>query len=84
MPSQFDLYVSLGGAVLALIAGVGLRLWVNRRAFYRRNEAGVEEFKSYSAKLSSNFIEGAVGIVSILLLLFGAFYGFTILGKIKV
>lgn len=84
MTSQFDLYLSLGGAVLALIAGIALRMWVSRRAFYRRNEAGVEEFKSYSAKLGTNAIEGVVSIISVLLLLFGVFYGFNILGKIKV
>ncbi len=79
-----SLYLPLAGAVIAAIAGIGLRMWVGRRAFYRRNAAGVEEFKSYSSKIASGFLESAVNAVGLLLIAGGVIYAISIIMKIKV
>lgn len=36
----------LGGALLVLL-GFAMRMFVERRRFYRRNDMGIEEFSSY-------------------------------------
>ena len=59
------LYVPVGGGLAAIIIGIALRMWVSRRAFYRRNAAGVEEFNSYSAKVFSGMLETLVSLVGI-------------------
>jgi hypothetical protein len=44
---------------LALFGGgVALKVWVDRRQFYRRNVAGIEEFASYGAAVAARGLEG--------------------------
>jgi hypothetical protein len=57
-------------AVMAVLGLAGL-LFVNRRAFYRRNVAGLEEFDGYSRMLLTRFVERVIRIVSWLCLLGG-------------
>jgi hypothetical protein len=57
-------------AVMAVLGIAGL-LFVNRRAFYRRNVAGLEEFDGYSRMLLTRFIERIIRLVSWLCLLGG-------------
>jgi len=45
-------------AALLFGGGVALNIWVERRQFYRRNGAGVEEFASYSAAVAARGLEG--------------------------
>jgi hypothetical protein len=45
------------GIVLALL-GLGLRYWLGRRAFNRRNAAGVELFNSYESAAGNRLLEG--------------------------
>ena len=57
-------------AVMAVLGLAGL-LFVNRRAFYQRNVAGLEEFDGYSRMLLTRFVERVIRIVSWLCLLGG-------------
>lgn len=54
--SKMVLFV-LAGVVL-FGGGVALNTWVDRRKFYRRNMAGVEEFASYGAAVAARGLEG--------------------------
>lgn len=38
---------SLVLGIIALVLGLGLRYWINRRKFYRRSATGAEGFSSY-------------------------------------
>ena len=38
---------SLVLGIIALVLGLGLRYWINRRKFYRRSPTGAEGFSSY-------------------------------------
>ena len=53
--------------IVLFAAGIGLRYWLGRRAFYRRNAAGVEEFSSYGAATGTHFLEGVGRLVGGLL-----------------
>lgn len=57
--------------VLLMLTGYLVGLYVRRRAFYRRNEAGVEEFNSFGKSIVSGLFEGALKVISVALLLFG-------------
>jgi len=54
-----------------LLLGVLLRYWISRRRFYRRNAAGVEQFRRFSHKVTSQFFERIVAFISILMILSG-------------
>ena len=45
-------------AVVMLPVGLALMVWAARRQMYRRNFAGVQEFRSYSHAVSSRLFEG--------------------------
>ena len=45
---------------------------MNRRAFNRRNAAGVEEFSSFEAATGNKFMEGAGRIMGAILMFCGA------------
>lgn len=42
---------------LLIAAGVAILLWTNKRAFNRRNAAGVQEFRSYGHSLGARTVE---------------------------
>jgi len=63
-------YLLLG--FLLVIAGGAGSIFLNRRAFYRRNAAGLEEFKSFGSMFKSRIIEGGIAIFSYLVLAIGA------------
>lgn len=48
---------SLVMGIIALVLGVGLRYWINRRKFYRRSPSGAEGFSSYEKSVAIKFIE---------------------------
>jgi hypothetical protein len=65
--------------ILLAVLGYALQYLMNRRAFNRRNAAGVEEFKSYEAAAGTRFLEGAGRKVGSLLVIIGlilAAFGF--------
>lgn len=43
--------------IIALALGVVLIYWINRRKFYRRNVAGLQEFSSFEASVFVRFME---------------------------
>lgn len=43
--------------ITALIIGLALRYWINRRKFYRRGPAGAEGFSSYERSVAITFLE---------------------------
>ena len=70
--------MTIFGIVLAVL-GYALRYFMNRRAFNRRNAAGVEEFRSFEAATGTRFLEGAGRKLGTLLLVAGlllAVFGF--------
>lgn len=58
---------------LSLILGQYLGLVIKKRRFYRRNGAGIEEFKSFGAAFLSDQFEGLLSILSFLLCIPGFF-----------
>ena len=43
--------------ITALILGLALRYWINRRKFYRRGPAGAEGFSSYERAVTTRLLE---------------------------
>ncbi|MBW7941046.1 MAG: molybdenum ABC transporter permease [Candidatus Kuenenia stuttgartiensis] len=43
--------------IVAIVIGLGLIYWINRRKFYRRNAMGAEGFSSFEAAVFIRFIE---------------------------
>jgi hypothetical protein len=57
--------------IIALIIGVSVRYWINRRKFYRRNPMGLEGFSSYEKSVVTIFLEGSLKWISFGLIIFG-------------
>ncbi len=57
--------------IIILAAGIAGVFYVHRRKFYRRNRAGVEEFRSFGSAVGARFLEELISIVSFLAILFG-------------
>ncbi len=51
------------------IVGAGVRYWVNRRRFNRRNFSGVEVFKNYEHKTGARVIDQLMKLIAWLLML---------------
>lgn len=62
--------ILLVGLLLAALGAAG-KIWVSRRRFYRRNMAGVEEFRSYGGALITRAVERVVNLTSWCLLVVG-------------
>ena len=45
--------------------------WTGKRAFERRNKAGVQEFDSYGKAVGATALESIISIVSVLAIAFG-------------
>jgi len=65
------------GIIFLVICWV-INLIIGRRKFYRRNQAGVEEFESYGKAVGTNLFEGAltkiatgIGVVGIIMIIIG-------------
>jgi uncharacterized membrane protein len=57
--------------ILLAVLGYTLQYLMNRRAFNRRNAAGVEEFSSYESAAGTRFLEGAGRKLGSLLIIAG-------------
>ena len=62
---------SLVIGVIFLVAGLGLRYWINRRKFYRRRPMGAEGFSSYESSVFIKLIEKFGKWVAYALIIFG-------------
>ena len=58
------------GSIIALI-GFGLRYFLNRRAFNRRNMAGLQEFSSFESATATRFVEGIGRLISLVFIIAG-------------
>lgn len=68
---------SLVIGVIFLVAGLGLRYWINRRKFYRRGPMGAEGFSSYESSVFIKLIEKVGKWIAYALIIFGLCrYGF--------
>ncbi|WP_185269559.1 molybdenum ABC transporter permease [Chryseobacterium bernardetii] len=64
---------SLVIGIIFLIAGLGLRYWINRRKFYRRSPMGAEGFSSYESSVLIKFVERVGKWIAYGLIIFGLF-----------
>ena len=62
---------SLVIGIIFLIAGLGLRYWLNRRKFYRRGPMGAEGFSSYESSVIIKLLEKFGKWVAYGLIIFG-------------
>ena len=62
---------SLVIGIIFLVAGLGLRYWINRRKFYRRSPMGAEGFSSYESSVFIKLIEKVGKWVAYTLIIFG-------------
>ena len=58
------------GAVAGFAIVYGIHFWLDRRAFYRRNEAGIETFSGYRSAALTGLWEGVVKLVGVLVFFF--------------
>ncbi|EGV34098.1 hypothetical protein ThidrDRAFT_0253 [Thiorhodococcus drewsii AZ1] len=73
MAGSDQLFAAIFASVGALLFVIGYfgDHWVDRRQFYRRNDNGVEEFKSYGSAVATSYIEGIVGFLSKIIKIIG-------------
>ncbi|TDQ10178.1 molybdenum ABC transporter permease [Pedobacter metabolipauper] len=57
--------------IIFLVAGLGLRYWINRRKFYRRGPMGAEGFSSYESSVIIKLLEKFGKWVAYALIIFG-------------
>ncbi|WP_049038331.1 hypothetical protein [Elizabethkingia anophelis] len=62
---------SLVIGIIFLVAGLGLRYWINRRKFYRRSPMGAEGFSSYESSVFIKLIEKIGKWIAYALIIFG-------------
>lgn len=62
---------SLVIGIIFLVAGLGLRYWINRRKFYRRGPMGAEGFSSYESSVIIKLLEKFGKWVAYALIIFG-------------
>lgn len=63
--------LSLVLGIIAMVIGIGLRYWINRRKFYRRGVAGLEGFSNYEKSVFVRFLERIGKWVAYLLIIIG-------------
>lgn len=68
------MYGSLVLGIIALILGLGLRYWINRRKFYRRSPTGAEAFSSYEKSIFITFVERVGKWIAYTLIIFGILF----------
>lgn len=60
--------------IIALVLGLGLRYWINRRKFYRRSPTGAEGFSSYEKSVFIRFVERIGKWIALALIIFGLLF----------
>jgi uncharacterized membrane protein len=58
-------------AVILILLGWGIKYWLNRRRFYRRNATGIETFKSYENMRLTNILENLGWLIGNILITVG-------------
>lgn len=63
--------------IVFLAAGGGGLFFVGRRKFYIRNEAGLEEYNSYTSALANSVVNKIISVAAVLAIFMGiSFIGF--------
>jgi len=65
---------SLVLGLIALVLGLGLRYWINRRKFYRRSATGAEGFSSYEKSVIIKTSERLGKWIAYALIIFGVLF----------
>lgn len=65
---------SLVLGIIALVLGLSLRYWINRRKFYRRSPTGAEGFSSYEKSVAIKFMERVGKWIAYALIIFGLLF----------
>lgn len=65
---------SLVLGIIALVLGLGLRYWINRRKFYRRSPTSAEGFSSYEKSVIVTFLERTGKWIAYILIIFGLLF----------
>lgn len=65
---------SLVVGIIALVAGIALRYWINRRKFYRRSSTGAEWFSSYEKSVITTFVERTGKWIAYCLIIMGLLF----------
>jgi len=60
--------------IIALVLGIVLRYWINRRKFYRRSAFGSEGFSSYEKSVVISFLERTGKWIAYILIIFGLLF----------
>lgn len=60
--------------IIALVLGLGLRYWINRRKFYRRSPTGAEGFSSYEKSVVIRLVERIGKLVALALIILGLLF----------
>ncbi|MGV3766785.1 MAG: molybdenum ABC transporter permease [Chitinophagaceae bacterium] len=60
--------------IVALVLGIALLYWINRRKFYRRNAFGSEGFSSYEKSVAITFIERVGKWIAYALIIIGSLF----------
>ena len=60
--------------IVALVLGIALLYWINRRKFYRRNAFGSEGFSSYEKSLAVTFVERVGKWIAYALIIIGLLF----------
>ena len=68
------MYSTLVLSILALLSGLGIRYWINRRKFYRRSPLGAEGFSSYEKSVFISFLERTGKWIAYILIIFGLLF----------
>lgn len=69
-----DMAISMVLGIIALVLGLGLRYWINRRKFYRRSPTGAEGFSSYEKSVIVTFLERVGKWTAYALIIFGLLF----------
>lgn len=59
--------------VASIVISIGLYFFIQRRKFYRRNQAGIETFPSYSNSIFARSLDFVLRVLSVGLFLGGIF-----------
>jgi len=59
--------------IILLLLGAVIRVWINKRKFYRRSMTGREWFPTYTIYLLARIIEGALYLISLALIIAGGY-----------
>lgn len=60
--------------IIALVCGLSLRYWINRRKFYRRSPMGSEGFSNYEKSVIVTFLERIGKWIAYILIVSGVFF----------